>query len=294
MLSHKNGKPFATIKKKNKIKVVKIHDNTDKKSKKDYVFDESKLDHLDVHQLDNLKYALLKEDESLLVNGELKKYYNKIINNGDIGREISGCDAVRILPTEDKNQRDSIMITGPSGAGKSVFVSQFIDEYIHKYPDRDVVLFSMKPQDRALDRYKPIRIPLNHDMVDDPVKLSELENSLVIFDDIDQITDKEIQKAVWNLRDRILEVGRSKGISICTVSHLINNYSATRVVLNEADYVVFFPKSGAKRAITYFLQHYCGFDKDQINKTLSLPTRWAIVKKTYPMCVMHQTGIYIP
>ena len=52
-------------------------------------------------------------------------------------------------------------------------------------------------------------------MVDDPIKLDELAKTLVIFDDIDQITDKNIQNAVWNLRDRILEVGRSKGISIC-------------------------------------------------------------------------------
>ena len=293
MLSHKNGKSFAVIKKNNKIKEVKIHDDSNKNKKK-YVFDESKLDHLDQFQLDNLKYALIKKDISLLADSELKKYYNKIMNNGDLGKHISGCDAVRILPTEDKNQRDSIMICGPSGAGKSVFVSQFMDEYIHKYPERNIVLFSMKPEDKALDRYKPMRIPLDEDLVDDPVKLNELENSLVIFDDIDQITNKDVQNAVWNLRDRILEVGRSKGISICTVSHQVSNYRATRVCLNESDYVVIFPKSGGRYQINYFLKTYCGFDKDQINLIMSLPTRWVIVKKTYPMCVMYQNGIYIP
>ena len=131
-------------------------------------------------------------------------------------------------------------------------------------------------------------------MVDDPISLDELANSLVVFDDIDQITDKNIQNAVWNLRDRILEVGRSKGISICVVAHQITNYKQSRICLNESDYVVFFPKSGASYQIKYFLKNYGGLEKVNINKIMNLPSRSVILKKTYPLAVIYNTGVYIP
>ena len=224
----------------------------------------------------------------------MKRVYNKIRNKGDLGKSFNDENCIcKILPTGDPDQRDSIYITGPSGSGKSTFVSSFMSEYRRKYPKRSIFLFSAKDEDPALDIHKLFRVPLNQGMVQDPITLEELEKPLVVFDDIDQISDKNIQNAVWGLRDQILEVGRSKGISICTVAHQITNYKASRICLNEADYVVMFPKSGAKYQMTYFLKNYAGMGKDDIKKLFNLNSRAVVLKKNYPMCVIHQTGCYV-
>ena len=139
----------------------------------------------------------------------------------DIGHSFHSDDScVNICPNDDPDQRDSIYVTGPSGTGKSTWIGQFIAEYKLKYPKRKVILFSAKPSDPVLDAHHVIRIPVDYEnMVANPVELDELEKSLTLFDDIDQFGDKEVQHGIYKLRDQILEVGRSKGISIITVSH---------------------------------------------------------------------------
>lgn len=228
------------------------------------------------------------------LSGDIKKIYNKIKNKGDLGKSYEINDGtIQIIPTNEKQYRDSLYVTGCAGSGKSYFCGMFINEYLKKYPKRKVIVFSNKKEDPSLDKYKPIRIPLTYNLVDDPVELDELEKSIVIFDDIDQIIDKHVREAVWNLRDRCLEEGRSKEITVCSVAHQITNYKASRICLNEADYVTFFPRSGSRYGIPYFLKKYAGLDKDQIKKIMELPSRAVTLKKSYPMCVIHQSGVYV-
>jgi GTPase SAR1 family protein len=292
MLSFKRGNPVARIVGgKCNGKILKVHDGTN--IDEDYTYNVSKLERYDKEHLKLLKDALDKDNPEWLT-GDMRKIFTKIKNRGDMGNQFKDDNCLcKIIPTDDPDQRDSIYITGPSGSGKSTFVSQFMEEYRKKYPDRPIWLFSSKPDDPALDVHHPDRVPLTDHMVDEPITLDELEQSLVIFDDIDQIRDKAIQNAVWGLRDSILELGRSKGISICTVSHQITNYKATRICLNESDYVVMFPKSGAKYQMNYFLRNYAGMSKEDIKKVFGLNSRAVILKKSYPMCVIHKNGVYV-
>lgn len=292
MLSFKKGKPLCVITKCNKRKILKIFDDTEK-DPTEYELPQNKLERFDKTQLNQLSEAIESKDPKYL-DGKLLKTYNTIMTNGHVGTEYKTNDGVfSLCCNNDPNQRDSIYITGPSGSGKSTFIGNFIKEYIKRNPTNDIVLFSMKDEDPALDPYHPMRIKIDRGLIDDPIDLAELENSLVIFDDIDQIGDKKLQNAVHNLRDRILEVGRSKNISICTVAHQITNYKASRICLNEADYVIFFPKSGSKYQVSYFLKNYAGMSKDDINKVFNLKTRWCILKKSYPMAVIYQSGAYV-
>lgn len=295
MLSFRSGKPFAKITGgTNHGKTLYINDGIEKKGEiGGYDYDTEKLKKYSKSQLLELKRAL-DEDNDDFLTGSLKTTFNKIKHNGDIGPSFhdENC-TVSLIPTDEPDQRDSLYVTGPSGSGKSFYIGQFIDQYVNKYPNREIVVISAKDEDQSLDRYYPIRIPINEHLILDPVDLDELENSLVIFDDIDQLPNKHIQNAVWNLRDQILEVGRSKGISICTVSHLLTNYKASRICLNESDYCIFFPKSGAKYQIQYFLKNYAGMDKEQIKKIFNINSRAVVLKKTYPMCIIYQNGCYI-
>lgn len=295
MLSFKKGTPFAKIiGGPSNGKVLHIHDgsSTSEDYDCDYVYDVRKLEKYDTEQLKLLTDALDKDNPEWLTT-DLKHIFRKIKYKGNLGKEFNDGNCItKIIPTNDPDQRDSIYITGPSGSGKSTFVAGFMDEYRQKYPRREIYLFSSKSEDPALDAHRPLRVPLDSGMVEDPITLEELEGSLVVFDDIDQIGNKSIQNAVWGLRDQILELGRSKGISICTVSHQVTNYKASRICLNESDYVIVFPKSGARYQIQYFLKNYAGLDKEQIKKVFGLPTRAVILRKLYPMCVIYQNGCY--
>ena len=287
MLSFSKGKPFAVLvpKYEGEEKKLYIHDGMDD-------IDKRLLKGLTREEKKELKEAVL-EGEPEFLSPKLLKIW-KEVGGGDIGTSFHSDEyVVNVIPTDDPDQRDSIYVTGPSGSGKSCWISKFIGEYRERYPDRDIIVFSGKEEDPALDEWNVQRVPLDEELVDNPVGLEELENTLVVFDDIDQIGTKAVQDAVWKLRDKILELGRSKGISICTVAHQITNYKASRVCLNEADYVVFFPKSGSSYQLKYFLKNYAGMDKKQIARVMGLKSRAVVLKKTYPMCVAYHNGAYV-
>jgi hypothetical protein len=250
---------------------------------------------LDVNELKALQDALQNTNPKSL-NEKTLSFYEEINKTNGKGKEFNLLDGqIHLLP--NKNSRECIYAAGPSGSGKSTWVSNYVEEWRKMFPNEHlnpIVLFSRVTEDEALDRFNPLRIGLNEDLIYNPVDLTELENSLCIFDDIDQLSNtNKLRDIVINLRDQILEEGRHKKIYCCTTSHLITNHKATRVPLNEASHVVFYPRSGAARAIKYFLQIYVGLDKDQINNIMNLPSRWVCIKKTYPIIVIHQTGCFL-
>ena len=296
MLSFKEGKPFARIiggSQNNKI--LRIYCDDKKPVVNDDVnLSEKKLSGLNKNELEILKDSYENNNDKML-KGKLKRIYNKSKSNGiGIGREINLEDGVMtIVPTDDPNQVDFIYITGPSGSGKSTFIGDFAHQYLKAFPSRRIILFSAKKEDEVLDKYRPIRILPTMNLVNDPIKLEELEDSLCIFDDCDTIEDRKVQEYIHKLRDKLLEEARSKRVSVCTVSHQITNYKNSRISLNEADYVIFFPKSGARYQVNYYLKNYAGLDKEQIKKVFELPSRWACLKKKYPLAIIHQSGAFL-
>jgi hypothetical protein len=190
--------------------------------------------------------------------------------------------------------RDTNYIAGKSGSGKSTWISKYLAQYKKMYPDNNIYLFSRLDEDDVLDQYKPIRIELNYELVDDPINpVEELSNSLCIFDDTDTIKDKKIKTAITELKNDLLEIGRHENIFVCIVSHLINNYKETRTILNESMYITFFPSAGSPHGIKYMLKNNMGLDKKQIERIMGLPSRWVTIKNSCPLAVIYEKGIYL-
>ena len=148
-------------------------------------------------------------------------------------------------------------------------------------------------EDEVLDKFNPTRIQINEELLENPIQPEELQNSLVIFDDIDTIPDKKLNEAVRSLRDDLLETGRSYNIYMCNTSHQLMNYKHTRTLLNESTAVTFFPKSGSSYHIKRFLKEYCGLEKKQIQKILELPSRWVTINKVYPCFILYEKGAFL-
>lgn len=214
-------------------------------------------------------------------------------------KNVRGVDT-EIIPCIDPDDRDMIYCAGKSGSGKSTWVGNYIKQYKKLFPGNKVILFSLKDSDKALDKYSPIRIALNEELFENPIELDELDNSLVIFDDVDSMDEKlskrskMIKMALMNLKDMILQVGRSHKIYVAITSHNVTDYLKSRIVLQEASLMTLFPHSGSAKQLKYCLKNYAGLEDEQINRIKNLASRWVTIRLTAPIVVIHEKGCYIP
>ena len=199
----------------------------------------------------------------------------------------------QLEPVPSQESRDILFIAGPSNSGKSTYAAKYSMQYKRTFPRRKIYVFSRITFDEAFDEFDPIYIKLNDEIIENPLDTKLFVDSLIIFDDIDTIQDDEIRKEICKFRNDILETGRHQNISIVITSHQMSNYQATRIILNEAQSITFYPKSGSTNGIVYVLKKYVGMSKDQINRIFEIQSRWVTVVKIYPMCVFYETGIYI-
>lgn len=295
--SFTDGKPLAIFKdtnNKNKILYANekgdiIDDDNLYNIIQDFINNNNSLNMGQINEI----YQSLK-NETPPKNQKLKNlYYNLINTNNNNKNKVFNINNGSMLPLFDKNEERMVYyIAGMSGSGKSTFTSEIIDQYIKMYPKNNIILFSNKPEDPVLDKFKKlIRIELNEDLLMEPITLNELKNSLIIFDDVEYTPNKQIGQELDRIRDLILQQGRSYKISFCYISHQLTNYKQSRVILNECHRCVLFPKMTTTYSLKYLLEKYFGFNKKEIMKLKQLPSRWVCISKI-PPAVIHSNGAY--
>ena len=187
-------------------------------------------------------------------------------------------------------EREIIYITGCSGSGKSTYTRKFIEQHKKNNPDIEIYLFSALPDDESLDSVEPKRIILDDTIISDPIDVKEFSGCIVIFDDIDVLTNKKIREEVYKILNQILEIGRHYKINCIVTNHLPTNGRDTRRILNESSCFVYFPHS-ANAKIKYFLTEYVGIDKKMISKLKRQQSRWVCLYKNYPMVYLTERQI---
>lgn len=192
-----------------------------------------------------------------------------------------------------KQERSILYITGASGSGKSYYAKNFGNEYRKMYPKNPIYLISSVSEDSSIDEIKGLkRIVLNEQFINTPFVVSDFSNMLVIFDDTDCIQDKVIRQKIEGILNMLLETGRHTNTSVVYTSHLPTNGFQTRRILNECHSITFFCKSLGGKSLKYLLDNYLGLDKDQIKQIKKLPSRWVTYIKSYPNCIIYDTGAY--
>lgn len=221
----------------------------------------------------------------------------KIISLSDAD-ESNGFKNIRLkegkfshIPNTDQ-ERDILYITGPSGSGKSWYANTYIKNYKKTYPKNNIYMFSPVVEDESISSDIK-RVKLDDRMVTDPLKIGELAESLVIFDDIDVIKDKKLREAIYALLNEVLEVGRHIKVSCIITNHLPTNGKETRRMLNEAHAITYFPAAGSKVQLNRLLEQYIGMDKKDIKKAKQSGSRWVTVFKNYPQFVMTEHEMYL-
>jgi len=203
-------------------------------------------------------------------------------------------DKFQIVPPSEEDKRNVYYIAGASGSGKSYVAGEISKNYKLLHPNNEVYLISKLTEDSTLDSLtigRPKRINIDS-ILDDPPKIEEFRNCLVIFDDYDGITGK-LGKAILELITDIAITGRHTATNLILCTHHISNYSKTRLLLNEATHYILYPQSSSFNALKHLLIHYLGMDTEEIKQLKNIKSRWVCFHKNYPQYQLSQTSCKI-
>jgi hypothetical protein len=189
-----------------------------------------------------------------------------------------------------KRERDVGFICGASGSGKSTYCKNYIIEYHKTYKDRPIYLFSHLDEDKVLDDLGIIkRVRLSNQLLEENLTSKDFENCLVLMDDVEIITNKPIKKYVYQLMEEIAMTGRHFNTSLLMISHNAVGNDVKRI-LNECHFFVYFPWG---QNLKYTLEKYIGIDQKQIKQIKSTKSRWAVIFKNYPQCVLTEKHAFV-
>jgi len=228
---------------------------------------------------------IFNEVKNKLSAMEAKMYYPK---KGDI----------KVVPTVIEDQRNAIYISGQAGSGKSWWAADYALEYQKIHPGNMVFLISRKKEDKAFDKVPSIiRIALNRQFIkgikrvtydeedEEQEPIEKFRDSLIIFDDFEQISDPAIHKAVMEFKNDVFTLGRQYNIDIISIQHKSLGGQKSVTDLSEANTLVCFPKANLGET-TNLLSRYCKYTPDQIERILDEET-----KRERWMCIIRPKNI---
>lgn len=303
MLSFTQGRPIAIIKGgKFHNKIVYVNDDIEQPIDNNpldvledvYKTNKKKLKRSDMAKI---KKALKNDDD----DDDIEESLYEIINNArnkskeKSKKELKIYDDGVCFPLPRFNKTERAYICGATESGKSYWCKQYLKQLLKVHPDRKIVLISDVDKDPELDCLKNlVRLKLDNDLLDkEPPKPEVFRDCVVLFDDIDSISNKKIYDLVCSLRDSLLRRGRHENISVLITSHLCTDYKNTRIILNECNSMTFFPRSGSSHGIKYMLKKYGGLDKKQVQKIFNLPSRAVTLYLYCPQYIVYEKGVYL-
>jgi hypothetical protein len=241
-----------------------------------------------VKAMSALTDAVKEGKEDVEGDENTKKAYRRMKEETekDTSIELPDDSSFAPIPDIDPKKRQVWYVAGQSGSGKSYFARGIAEHYKKLFPEREVYLISKLEYDETLDKMKigkPKRISIQS-LVDDYPSIEEFKDCLIIFDDWDTL-DKPFYGAVHKLIEDLAIQGRHTRTSMLILSHYLTNYSKTRLILGEAQYLVLYPLATSQKALKYVCEHYGGLDKEDMCG-LKKRGRWVLIHKNYPSYII--------
>lgn len=195
--------------------------------------------------------------------------------------------------------RLTAFIPGNPGAGKSYLANELIN-LLPK--NSEVILFTALEEEDGnfqdlKDRLFKIRMePENLQRI----TLSEIrkrcKNPILLFDDIDKIRDKQVEKLTFAILEDALANGRGHkkhdgegDVHVIVTSHSLNDYRKTKYTLENSDYVAVFPQSTTYAQLKRLFEKV-GLDKDICDEVYRMGkregVRRVIIRKVAPMYII--------
>lgn len=193
--------------------------------------------------------------------------------------ECADDEIIEVVP-DNSHERECVSLYGRSGVGKSYQVRKYVENFVQQKGNskKNIILFSSLTEDKTLDKLgkKLKRVKLDKNFLSTGIDIKIFAKSLIIFDDIDVITNRQIKAKVYKILDSCLQIGRHHEISIIITSHNFSN-NENRVSLNESHKIFCFPQSGLNKAVIYMLENYRSLTPKQANNLKKKHGRWVCV-----------------
>lgn len=188
--------------------------------------------------------------------GEKARYVNPYMT-GNIpifgARHATSPSGEEWYPSILNNGRLTAFIPGNPGAGKSYLANELISLMPDDY---QVLLFTAVDEEDGNfselgERLHKVRMdPENLERMSLATMRKASPHLILLFDDIDKLHDKRVEKMTYSILEDALANGRDhrkhdgeQDIHVIVTSHSLNDYKKTKYSLENSDYVAVFPQS---------------------------------------------------
>jgi len=207
-----------------------------------------------------------------------------------------GSKLMPLCPEQMGGNPNRITFAGSSLCGKSYIAGKLAEDYLAQKRNRHnrVVIISNIDHDDAYDDLPNVlRIPMNTELITEPIKVEDLKDTFTIFDDYQSNHDKKVVEVVERLRDACFNSGRHYNITVATISQVLLDGKKSRDALLNAFQLVVFPTSGGKYQMNNFLKKYMSLPDDKIEAINNTTSRWVVINRVRPLYVLDENGCYL-
>ncbi len=198
-------------------------------------------------------------------------------------------DKIEVVPAPT-NER--IIIGGPAGSGKSYWAAIYARLWQKLHPEGLIHIFVRQADDPAYKGIEFEEIVVDNTILERDLGIFDFVDTLVIFDDMDNLQDKDVIVYIHKLLNDLMACGRKQNIYVMYVTHIFKNRLKTQVALNESNKIVFFNGMG-DRGNVGVLKDYAQMSKDEVARLIAVKSRWCCLERKRPRYVVHEKGIFL-
>ena len=242
-----------------------------------------------------------KQDEYYVAYTKKPKEYIKLAHTGKKEIYLPNNRPFPIFRGFLDGKTSVILVSAARGTGKGIFAAGIAEDYHKLNPTHKIyyVCSTSKNLDEnmknmkfvkdfdigELNNFKILNAKPTDEITDENKDAGELlenyQNSLFIFDDVDELS-KNVKQKINMLEKICISLGRKKGISICKISHYETNGHETRLMLKELDYYITMKDSAVQT--NRLLKNY---RKTDLNQFLEEET-YLIFNFKYGYCITNK------
>jgi hypothetical protein len=200
---------------------------------------------------------------------------------------------------QKSNQRSASFISGISGSGKSTLAARLIKKIRRVRQDRhrEIVVFSSGSiEDPVWSEFDEIEvIDMNDERFMD-IEIEDLAEYIIVFDDWENISNKDLKKYIAHFAKDVLERTRKLGADVIMINHMSQNYNITKGIIFECD-TFFLNISANRNASIKFLKSYSHLTKKQLAELdayeFSSEFGFVTFRKSYPSYIIVENSIQL-
>jgi ABC-type dipeptide/oligopeptide/nickel transport system ATPase component len=200
---------------------------------------------------------------------------------------------------QKSNQRSASFISGISGSGKSTKAASLIKKIRRVRQDRhrEIVVFSSGSiEDPVWEQFEEIEVIDMNDERFLEIQIEDLSGYIVVFDDWENVSNKELKKYIAHFAKDCLERTRKLECDIIFINHQTQNYNVTKGLIFECD--TFYLNIAANRnASIKFLKSYSHLTKKELMELdsyeFSSEFGFVTFRKSYPSYIIVENSIQL-